>query len=75
MRFRHLKLDVVDPYLQIRMSADSLDCRFVSLLARGAADPFLERVLRSYYQVYIIKPCGFGHVLHDGKMSDVQGIE
>ena len=46
VRLRHLKLYVVNPDLQLRMSADGLDCCVVSLLPRCAAYSIFERILR-----------------------------
>ena len=75
MRSRHVQLYVVNPYFQFRMSADGLDSRLVTLGACLAADAFLQRILRRYYEVYIIKSRFLGHMLHDRKMPDVKGIE
>ena len=75
MRSRHVQLYVVHPYFQFRVSAHGLDCRLVTLGTCLAADAFLQRILRRYYEVYIIKSRFLGHMLHDRKMTDVKGIE
>ena len=75
MRLRHTEFDVIYLDFQFGMSLDCLDCGFESVPAAVAADAVLKRILWGYYQIYAVKSCLFGHVLHDGEMAFVQGIE